>query len=309
MANSEYMQHINSNTPRDTIVFAVNDYTVKKQPNSNPQKRNWLKKQAGAKNIIDELKLLNNKPVYFVPAIKHMDSTEYYILEDRAQGKPLTEEFIKTLSKEDLEIIYTSFANFLNDINQLKPILTQYEFHKIRNQNLTITDLLQQLKSLHFNLDFDYIKQLNELYKKLSSNDTSVVFAHKDINEHNLFYDPKTKTLSILDLAEAGYQDINYQFYTDCSKLTWLDIQKLINIYIKLQKNTNVIINKNDKLFVLRITLYNIYAFCKSLLTTTLNSTLSTAIINSINIEIQKAKQNIVALQSLNTYVQKDLEH
>src|SRR5574344_153738 len=132
MSNLEKLQQLNTNTPRETSVYLYENTVVKKSNNLQNQS-NWLGKQQHARRIQEFLNAKNNH-AYHIPLITELSTQELFVVEQRAFGKPLTADFIQTLSGQDLDIIYHGLAHAINDIISYKPVLTQSIFFDTNEQ-------------------------------------------------------------------------------------------------------------------------------------------------------------------------------
>ena len=78
------------------------------------------------------------------------------------------------------------------------------------------------------------------------------------MNEHNIFYDQETKTVSFIDFADARYENARDMFHRDIARLLWLDINKLIQMYKGLERTQPVITESKPTVARMRNALQNI---------------------------------------------------
>lgn len=257
------MQPLNTNTPRETLAY-LDGNVVYKIPVSNKDKlilNNWLTKQKLTKQTAEAVYKNNNK-TYFIPRVLEISDSDFFVKEERAIGTPLKTSFVETLTEKELDIIYKGLANFTNDINQSKPVLSQKDVFEISGgddnaDNMTINQIIDKLKRYIPENELTVVLQAKTWFDVASEKDASVVFAHGDMNEHNIFFDRKTMRLSIIDFAEAKYQNADYMFNVDYARLGWLDIDRLISEYNRLPKRENVRVKTDMKVKTMRAALYN----------------------------------------------------
>lgn len=263
MLNTGNLQLINTNPPRETLAYTDGKF-VYKLPVSNKDTfhlRTWLEKQKLAKKVSDDLlKFKNNN--YKIPRVVEVSDKDFFVKEELAVGTPLRTSFVESLSQKELDIIYKGLANFINDINQSRPVLSQKDTFEM-STNLedekmpTMKELLSKLEKYIPKSDLQIVSDAKDWFDVASATDASVVFSHGDINEHNVFFNKKTKELTIIDFAEAKYQNADYMFNFDYARLGWLDIERLMSEYEKLPKKQKVNIRSNPNIKNMRLALYN----------------------------------------------------
>lgn len=262
MQNSTNLQLINTNSPRETLVYLSKDgKKVIKAPVSNNNKQRlqtWLGKQKIAKSVSDGVLKFNN-PNYNIPRVLKVYDDDFIVEEERIIGTPLKTSFVESLDQKELDIIYKGFANFLNDINQSRPVLKQKDFFDAVSgeKDMSLKEVLSNLQEYISAEELNIVYQAKDWFDVVSDEDASVVFSHGDMNENNIFFDRETKTLSIIDFADAKYQNADYMFKVDLAKLGWLEIDRLIKEYERLPKKQNVNINSSQNVKDIRIALYN----------------------------------------------------
>lgn len=264
MSNPEKLQQINTNSPRETAVFSLGN-TVMKRPirlKSASQQTVWLNKQKQAQNIQAFLRAKNN-PTYFVPQIINISCANLSVEEERVFGQPLTAAFVETLSDADQHIIYRGLANFINDMATYKPVLTQSEFFDISTDvksdvKNTFAYAINHMKKYLNKQDIEDLKKAKAFFDKESLNDANVVFSHADMNEHNVFYDSNTKTLSVIDITDAKYENAHDMLYGNYANLNWLNIDRLISELNKIPAKHPIKTETNRSLVDLRNALYSV---------------------------------------------------
>ena len=262
MQNSTNLQLINTNSPRETLVYlSKNGKTVVKVPvpNNNKQRlQTWLGKQKIAKSVSDGVLKFNN-PNYKIPRVLKVYDDDFIVEEESIIGTPLKTSFVETLKPEELNIIYTGFANFINDINQSRPVLKQKDFFDAVSgeKDMSLKEVLSNLQEYISAEELNIVYQAKNWFDVASDEDASVVFSHGDMNENNIFFDRETKTLSIIDFADAKYQNADYMFNVDLARLGWLDIERLIKEYENLPKKQKVSTKSSQYVKDMRTALYN----------------------------------------------------
>lgn len=263
MLKLENLQLLNTNSPRETLAYLDKD-AVYKIPVSGKDPLNiktWLDKQKLTRKVSDGILSFNNH-TYKIPKVLEISDKDIYVKEERMIGTPLKTSFVETLTSKELDIIYRALANFTNDINQSRPVLTQKDTFDISTSveymgAITIEEIIKKLKKYIPEKELQSVKMAKEWFDVASDKDASVVFAHGDMNEHNIFFDKETKTVSIIDFAEAKYQNADYMFGVDYARLGWLDIDRLIKEYEKLPKKQPVNVRTNPDIKNMRNALYN----------------------------------------------------
>ena len=101
------------------------------------------------------------------------------------------------------------------------------------------------------------VKKAKSYFDKASEKGASVVFSQGDMNEHNIFYDKNTKTVSFIDFADAKYENANHMFTRNFARLGWLDIERAISDYEALPRQQPVIVKADKNIFDLRNALYS----------------------------------------------------
>ena len=193
---------------RETCVAYFGDLYVMKRPLPGRDKDAWLKKQHKTKDIIDEIGALNN-PVYNIPKMVYIKDDEYQLLEERAMGEPLNLDFYQSLSPRQRTEIVNGMANFLVDMNELKPVQEEV-YHNISTELKMekFGNIIESKMPRWFNID--EIKYMTKLRSEISGFEyvTREAWSHCDLNPGNILYDKNTSKLSFIDFAEAGYNFI-----------------------------------------------------------------------------------------------------
>jgi len=193
---------------RETYAVYYGDGFVLKRPLPNMSETEcakWLKKQHQTKDAIDAIRAVGN-PVYNVPSMVFIRDDEYQILEERAPGKPLTNDLYRTLSRRQQYEIINSIGSFLVDMNELKPI-GDLVSHKISDElkfqrldNFINTKMPNWFRK-------NEIRQMARIRDSIGNFEytTRMAWSHCDLNSGNVFYDAATSRLSFIDFAEADY--------------------------------------------------------------------------------------------------------
>lgn len=240
---------INTDKPRESIVFADGNYVIKKPTATNKEHiKVWVNKQKNAKNTVDNL-LQKSKYInqYFVPKIIEISNTDTpYVREERVLGQPVTKNFFKKLPLTQQEKLYDSLAAFITDMNQSKPILNMSSLlQETDNNGYNLVKVLASIKQYLSKEDIEKINRIYKFFMSRSDMMEAYVFFHGDMNENNMFYDIEHDVVSFLDFAESKYENIEYMFNHDLKKLQWLDTEKLISKYTKINPKLRIKSDKN----------------------------------------------------------------
>lgn len=261
MSNLDKLQQLNTNKPRETLVVATDGLVIKRPivKSDNVPTDTWLQKQHHARAVQESLQATSGV-TYFVPRMLEISDSQHFAIEQRVPGRPLTSSYVETLSDVDLDIIYRGIANFLNDINQSRPVLNQRDTFDVPEHpgDLAFDRILKHIKPMISSKEYDTIKKSKQWFDEAALTDASVVFCQGDMNEHNIFYDEDRMILSIIDFADARYENAHDMFHRDWARLGWLDLERLIRDYEKLPKSQPVIIKSNPDVAKLRNALQNV---------------------------------------------------
>lgn len=196
---------------RETYIADFGESLVMKRPLpefTQVQKDKWLAKQHRTKEIIDDIKAVNN-PVYNIPRMLHIKDDEYQLLEERAHGEPLTANMYQNLTGRQRYEIVTSLAHFLVDMNESKPVSEEVS-HKISDEIK-----MQRLQKIIENkmpkwFDVGAVKYMVDLIEDVQSFEyvTWKAWSHCDLNSGNVLYDAVNSKLYVIDFAEANYNFI-----------------------------------------------------------------------------------------------------
>lgn len=193
---------------RETFVAYFGDMYVMKRPLPGRDKDAWLAKQHKTKEFIDEISAVNN-PVYNIPKMVFIKDDEYQLLEERAMGEPLTPALYQSLSQPQKTKIVNGMANFLVDMNELKPVREEV-LHNISSELK-----MERLRNIISNkmprwFDVAEIKYMTELTEDISGFEyvTREAWSHSDLNCGNILYDKEKSQISFIDFAEASYNFI-----------------------------------------------------------------------------------------------------
>lgn len=196
---------------RETYIADFGEGLVMKRPLpefTQAQKDKWLAKQHRTKEIIDDIKAVNN-PVYNIPSMLHIKDDEYQLLEERAHGEPLTANVYQNLTGRQRYEIVTSLAHFLVDMNESKPVQTE-TLHKIADELK-----MQRLQNIVENkmprwFDVGTVKYMSDLIKDVEGFEYVALkaWSHCDLNSGNVLYDAVNSKLYFIDFAEADYNFI-----------------------------------------------------------------------------------------------------
>lgn len=196
---------------RETYIADFGESLVMKRPLpefTQVQKDKWLQKQHRTKEIIDDIKAVNN-PVYNIPRMLHIKDDEYQLLEERAHGEPLTADLYQSLTGRQRYEIVTSLAHFLVDMNESKPVQEE-TLHKMSDELK-----MQRLQNIVENkmpkwFDVGTVKYMSDLTTDVENFEynTLKAWSHCDLNSGNVLYDAVNSKLYFIDFAEANYNFI-----------------------------------------------------------------------------------------------------
>lgn len=196
---------------RETYIADFGEGLVMKRPLpefTQAQKDKWLAKQHRTKEIIDEIKAIDNL-VYNIPRMLHIKDDEYQLLEERAMGEPLTFKLYQSLTNRQRYEIVTSLSNFLVDMNESKPVQEE-TLHRISDELK-----LQRLQNIVNNkmpkwFDIGTVKYMSDLIEDVQNFEyvTRKAWSHCDLNSGNVLYDSAASKLYFIDFAEANYNFI-----------------------------------------------------------------------------------------------------
>ncbi len=261
MSKLDNLQQLNTNTPRETIALETNGLVIKRPVAGRMPTKTWLGKQRHAKHVTDGL-LKSNNDAYFVPQILEISEKEAFVIEQRAYGNPIPSSYFDTLSPSDHDIIYNALAHFINDMNQMRPVLTQAENFDAATSGddedgMTMATVMKKLSAYIPEEELRTVSVAKKWFDKASANDASVVFSHGDMNEHNIFYDPDRRIVSFIDFADAKYENAHYMFERNFGRLGWLDLDRLRAEYLALPRSQPVIIDSTPDVEKMRGLLQN----------------------------------------------------
>ena len=292
---------VNTNSPRDSRVYADGEYVVKMPVDTNPALvKVWAERQKHAKNTVDRILEKQEDHSYFVPkTIEISIQDKPYVREERVSGHPLTMEYFSGLSPAQKEIIYKALAQFTSDMNQTLPTLDILSQLQSQNgKDLSFFDVLKTLKPVLTDKEISIIDNACGLLEEYPERTPSFVFFHGDMNENNIFFDEETNRVSVIDFTEARYESAYYMFNSDLSRLPWLDVKKLIEIYNKIPKKQPVRTSQDKYMIDVFNCLRTIQSTGNSLLKNPKNAEIYKRILKETITALQKAY--IVALNNIN---------
>lgn len=256
MEKHDNLQPINTNAPRETLVYAVGDTVIKKPVPNRMPKQVWMDKQQHAKSVTDKLLTVKN-PAYFIPRIEQIyNDDDMRAVEQRANGMPLSAAYFSELTDADKDIIYSALAHFMNDMNQMYPVRTQAE-HFDATAATAMATVIKQLSAYIDKKELQVVGKAKEWFDNATKQSASVVFSHGDMNEDNIFYDAQRRIVSFIDFAEAKYENIQYMFENNFGKLSWLDLNRLRKEYMALPRHQPVNITVDPNIEQMRAALQN----------------------------------------------------
>lgn len=303
MSNLDKLQQLNTNIPRETLVVATDGLVIKRPviKRSGIAPKSWLNKQRHAQAVQESLQEKSGK-YYFIPKMLEISDSQMFAIEQRVPGLPVTDTYFETLDEADRAIIYLGFAHFLNDINQSKPVLTQRDTFDNPEQpgDVAFARIVKHLKKNLSSKEIDILNKSKEWFDANSINDASVVFCQGDMNQHNIFYDQKTKTVSFIDFADARYENARDMFHRDIARLTWLDIGKLIQMYKGLERTQPVVTESEPTVARMRNALQNIKWCGQEVLTA--DQRLFKARLAILKEEIKKLGNLLATVKATNTF-------
>ena len=196
---------------RESYIVYFGDSLIMKRPLptlSADARDAWLAKQHKTKDAIDEIYAVGN-PRYNIPRMIYIKDDEYQLLEERAHGEPLTAQLYATLTTRQRYEIIGSLAQFLVDMNELKPA-DDGIMHKISDElkMQRLENIINNKMPKWFNVgEIKYVSDLIEDVNTIEYK-TRKAWSHCDLNSGNVLYDPTTSKISFIDFAEADYNFI-----------------------------------------------------------------------------------------------------
>lgn len=248
MIHPDNLQQINTNVPRETLVYNADDLVIKR-PAPGVASNAWIAKQKHAQTVMNELANVKSN-AYVIPQMREISTPKLFAIETRIYGHPINSSYFETLSPQDQDIIYNALAHFINDMNQMRPIIKQrdgfdIDIHTGAINTVSFNTVLDQMKRYLNPNEIKIIQMARTWFDAASENDADFVFSHGDMNENNIFYDSVNRRVSFIDFADAKYENAHYMFERDFAKLGWLDINRLRHEYLALRRATPVIIESN----------------------------------------------------------------
>lgn len=220
---------------RESLVKISSGRFVSKEPlhgRTVAQKREWLARQKRAADAIQKLADIGND-AYGVPRIKSLDEKNFYVLEERVAGVPLTPLLFRTLDDAAREKVIDSLAQFYADMHSIDMIPNPVEYKMEYSLNDTfLVDFVATNMAEHFPLS--EVKFVEKTYKYLmkESYETRLVQTHGDLVEDNVLYDYKKRKINVIDFTEVGSVFLHYDLLD--SYLCSLDIMDAVRTrYLK----------------------------------------------------------------------------
>ena len=260
MSQLDNLQQINTNTPRETLVYNADGLVIKRPVQGNLPPAVWLDKQRYAQSVMAELGAVKSN-AYYVPKMLEISSQELFAIETRVYGHPINSSYFDGLTSTDHDIIYNAVAHFMNDMNQMRPVLPQQDILDTNidghASEMSFVAVLTGMKE-HLNpTEIENVQRAKEWFDTASKNDANIVFSHGDMNENNIFYDATNQCVSFIDFADAKYENAHYMFERDFGKLGWLDLDRLRQEYMALPRKQPVIITSDRAIESMRNALQN----------------------------------------------------
>ena len=183
----------------------------------------WLEKQIATAQISNELRAKHN-PHYYVPKtfISNGHVREQYVDGINA------DEY-----KGDKSDFIPVIAHFINDMSELRPV--QFRRNKSVPGTMIndVADLDEKLDRVcKFNVvreqNLQLVREVYEFLRDLPENNM-FVFGHNDLHPGNVFVDPETGRVTIIDFELSGYQPMSYMLYAGMRSgaLLWDYVNKL----------------------------------------------------------------------------------
>ncbi len=190
--------------------------TVAKRPNPEmtpAAREKWLAKQHRTLAVTREIRALNN-PVYHVPEMEFINDFDFMVQEEYASGAPLTPELYANLTKRQQVEIVNGIANFLVDMNELKPVGPVVKHNISEDIKFARLDRFVENK-MNTWFTASETMDMSRIRDKIGSfeYDTRRAWSHGDLNSGNVLYDPELNKLSFIDFAETDYHFIYHDIF------------------------------------------------------------------------------------------------
>lgn len=229
---------VNAVHGRETKITYYEDYILKQPLNAltDEAKDAWLAKQKKTKQIIDDVVALRN-PAYYVPRMLAINDEDHRVLEERALGYNLTQQLFARLSPRQKFELVNSFASFLVDMNESKPVkpLEKYKICSELKFSRLDSFVNSKIQNWPFTNNEKYnIARIRDEVAEFEY-DTRKAWSHGDLNSGNILYNPDTNQLAFIDFAESGYKYI----YRDVFSPVSIELDLYEDIYAFYRKLHN----------------------------------------------------------------------
>ncbi len=176
----------------------------------------WMDTVKYSKKITDKLRGLNNNK-YFVPKTFIAGNR---VFEHMMHGVLLKDFKWENVTNVDKIKYALSYANFINDFSELKPVKNKMFFGKeirgISKEGIFL-EYLSELDYILTEENYTFIKEAFRIVAKFPEN-KQIVFWHNDLHDKNIFVNEKNKKIGIIDFEMSDY---NYKIYAMYSRKSY----------------------------------------------------------------------------------------
>lgn len=218
----------------DNFVFEVNKNYIFRFPK---------KDEFNLNKEIKVLDYLKDKITLEIPHYDLIGKSVPYVAYKKIIGEPLTNKVIKSLTKNELDILARDIANFFSEFHNALPLKLASKF-KLRKDGETWRPLIIKkylLKKITDKSLLDFLKQCLKDYIILRRNISSYIIAFNDLHGENIAYDKKKKRIKgVFDFSDVAIENIDREFSHLFSADADLSL-KIVNYYQKISnKKLNV---------------------------------------------------------------------
>lgn len=193
----------------------------------------WWDNVKNAKFISGQLRVIGNS-AYSIPRTFISNG---HVYESEARGLHLS-ELPRNFMALNREQYVESIGNFINDMAQLRPQMFVETRAAVPGIQAEDSNMLDKLLGVFSNVitvrNRNFFHECYEFLRDLPEN-REFVFSHRDLHSENIFINPETGKVSIIDFELAGYESKFSLMYT-YSNIAKADVWAFVN---KLPRRVN----------------------------------------------------------------------